>query len=286
MPDVPAPPDESADHWWQGGFQDGTVPSGFDASVPSPARMYDYYLGGKDNFAADREAADKALAVVPQGKSIARANRGFLARAVVLMADRGIRQFIDLGTGIPTRPNVHELARGVQRDARVLYVDNDPVVNAYNRALLADSDGIRAVCGDIREPDSILADTDLKQLIDFSQPVGVLFVAVLHFIFDEADPAASVAAFTDQMVSGSYLAISHIASDGTGPEVMATIRDAYAKASAPAVFRTSAQIGAFFGGLDLEPPGLVDVTDWPPAARMCSATPAAVRFLGGVGHRK
>jgi hypothetical protein len=261
------------------------VPVDIDPTVPSPARMYDYYLGGKDNYAADREAAEQALSAVPHGRQIALANRKFLARAVVLMADHGIRQFIDLGTGIPTSPNVHELARSVQPAARVLYVDNDPVVTAHNRALLAKDGGIVAIDGDIRDPHGILASPERQQLIDLHQPVGILFVAVLHFVTDADDPYGVVETFKQAMAKGSFLALSHIVSDGTGPEVIAGVQEVYAKASAPAVFRTEAEIRRFFEGFDLERPGLVDVADWFPYNRVFSAKPPALRFLSGVGRK-
>ena len=251
----------------------------FDPSVPSPARMYDYYLGGKDNFPVDREAAELALSVVPFGREVARANRQFLVRAVTFMARNGIDQFIDLGTGLPTRPNVHEVARSVHPDARVLYVDNDPMVCSHARALLATNDGVAAIQGDIRAPQAILNDPITRKMIDFTQPVGVLFVAVLHFLTDDDQPWEQVAAFRWRMASGSMLAVSHITSDGTPPEVQATIQDVYAEASAPAVFRTRQQIESFFGGLDLVEPGLVEVGAW---RSLRPSPPAPLRFLGGV----
>src|SRR5215831_16960593 len=210
-----ADPANRPGQWWYSSEEGAPVPVGIDPAVPSPARMYDYYLGGKDNYAADREAAGEALSAVPHGRQIARANRNFLCRAVVLMAGHGIGQFIDLGTGIPTSPNVHELARRVQPDARVLYVDNDAVVTAYNRALLAKDDGVKAMNGDIRNPHGILASPECKELIDLHQPVGVLCVAVLHFIPDADDPNGIVKAFKQAMAPGSFLALSHITSDGT-----------------------------------------------------------------------
>jgi len=271
--------------WWRCGDEDRPVPAGIDPAIPSPARMYDYYLGGKDNYAADRAAAEKALSVVPHGRDIAQANRHFLAHAVVLMADHGIRQFIDLGTGIPTSPSVHEVARLIQPDARVLYVDNDPIVTVHNQALLANSTGIRAIGGDIRQPYGIFTSPELEQLIDFDQPVGILFVAVLHFIPDEDDPEAIIKTFTTNMAPGSYLALSHITSDGADPKVVATIQDAYAQASAPAIFRTRSQIRALFAELELEPPGLAEVTGWFPFAKSFSAQPPALGFLAGVGRK-
>jgi hypothetical protein len=281
MADEAVPPG----HWWDAGDSYRPPVPGFDAAVPSPARIYDYYLGGKDNFAVDREAAEKALSVVPDGRWVARANRSFLVRAVSFMAQRGIRQFIDLGTGIPTSPSVHEVAREVHADARVLYVDNEPSVTVHNRALLATSEGVVSIDGDIRHSYEIFASTEMQELIDFDQPVGVLLVAVLHFISDSDDPEGIVRAFTKYMAPSSYLALSHITSDGTEPQVMATIQEAYAKASAPAVFRTKFEIQAFFAGLDMEGPGLVDVTEWTAYERISSARPTALRFLAGIGRQ-
>jgi hypothetical protein len=257
----------------------GVALPGFDPSVPSPARMYDYYLGGKDNFPADREAAERALSVVPFGREVARANRQFLVRAVTFMARGGISQFIDLGTGLPTRPNVHEVARSVNPDARVLYVDNDPMVCSHARALLATNDGVAATRGDIRRPQAILDDPVTRTLIDFTRPVGVLFVAVLHFLTEDVQPLEQVAAFRWRMASGSMLTVSHITSDGTPPKVQAAIQDVYAEASAPAVFRTRQEIESFFGGLDLVKPGLVEVGAWRSLRR---SPPAPLRFVGGV----
>jgi hypothetical protein len=261
------------------------VPIGVDPKIPSPARMYDYYLGGKTNYATDREAADKALRVVPSGRQLARANRYFLMRAVRLMADQGISQFIDLGTGLPTSPNVHELARAIHPAARVLYVDNDAVVAAHGRALLTTSDGLLALQADIREPDSILNSPELAELIDFGRPVGVLFVAVLHFIEDRESPHGIVRAFTSRMAAGSYLALSHITSDGTDAACMAAIRDAYACASAPAVFRDEAEIRAFYSGFEVLGPGLAEVARWSPGSAAFPAEASTVRFLAGIGRK-
>jgi hypothetical protein len=262
-------------------YSGGLVAPGFDPSVPNPARMYDYYLGGKDNFPADREAAELALSVVPFGREVARANRQFLVRAVMFMARSGIDQFIDLGTGLPTKPNVHEVARSIHPDARVLYVDNDPMVCTHAHALLATNDGVAAIEGDIREPQAILNDPVTCGLIDFTRPLGVLFVAVLHFLTDADKPWEQVAALRWRMVAGSMLAVSHITADGTPPDVQATIQDVYAEASAPAVFRTRQEIEGFFGGQHLVEPGLVDVGAW----RSLRSSPSApLRFIGGVAR--
>ena len=262
------------------GDYSGAVLPGFDPLVPNPARMYDYYLGGKDNFPTDREAAEVALPVVPFGREVAQANRQFMVRAVQFMARSGIDQFIDLGTGIPTRPNVHEVAREILPDARVLHVDNDPMVCAHARALLATNrDGVEAIQGDIRAPQAILNDPITRALIDFTRPLGVLFIAVLHFLTDEEQPWEQVTALRWRMVSGSMLAVSHITSDGTPSDVQEAIHDVYSEASAPAVFRTTREIKAFFSGLDLAEPGLVEVGAW---RSLRPSPPAPLRFLGGV----
>jgi len=254
-----------------------------DPSIPSPARIYDYYLRGKDNFAADRAVAEKALSAVPQGRDVARSNRRFLVRAVRYMASQGVTQFIDLGTGFPTPPSVHETAAAIVDRPRVVYIDNDPMVTSHNHALLAsDRDRIRVIHGDIRSPGQIFKHDDLWEIIDFDQPMGVLFVAVLHFIPAEDDPQDSVRAFCSHMAPGSLLAISHIASDGTAPAVMAAIRDAYRTASAPAVFRSREEIEEFFAGLEVIHPGIVEVSAW----RARGDRPSALRVLGGVGRKR
>jgi hypothetical protein len=244
--------------------------------------MYDYYLGGKDNFPADRHAAEKALSAVPCGRKVAWANRKFLVRAVRALARKGIDQFIDLGTGIPTSPNVHEVARSTNPAATVMYIDNDPVVVAHDTALLAGYDGITAIRRDVRYPLNIIMDDNVREVIDFSLPVGVLFVAVLHFVTDEENPYGSVAAFRDRIHPGSYVVISHITSDGTAPDTINVIREAYQAASAPAVFRSTGQIERLFSGFKLLKPGLVEVSEWGAKGRK-AATPPALRFLGGVG---
>ena len=179
------------------------------------------------------------------------------------MASQGVRQFIDLGTGFPTPPSVHETAAALMDRPRVAYVDNDPMVTSHNQALLVDSRAsVTVIHGDIRCPGQILARDELWHTIDFGQPVGVLFVAVLHFIPAEDDPHDSVRAFCSNMVPGSFLAISHITSDGTAPPVMAAIKDAYWTATAPAVFRNRDEIEEFFAGLEVVHPGIVEVSAW------------------------
>lgn len=257
----------------------------FDPSTPSPARMYDYYLGGKNHFPADREAAEQAMAVVPHAQDVAWANRQFLVRAVRTMAQAGIKQYIDLGTGYPTSPNVHEIAHEMNPGARVVYVDNDPVVSRHNMAFLAHEPNVSALDGDIRDPESILTHPDVTGLIDFRRPVGVLLVAVLHFVTDAEGPEEIVAAFRDRCSPSSALAVSHITSDGTPAEVRSAIEDAYTDAAAPSVFRTETEIAALFGGWPLLEPGLVDVSKWRPELHTSQVT-STLRFVGGVAQRK
>jgi hypothetical protein len=263
----------------------GTVPPDIDVHTPSPARMYNFYLGGKDNFEADRKAAKKALSVVPYGRQVAWSNRHFLLRAVKYLAGQGIDQFIDLGSGIPAKPYVHEVAQGIAPNARVVYVDNDPIATSHNRSLLASHNGqVLAMHGDIRSPHDILLDEQLGRFIDFTRPVGVLFAAVLHFLTDQDDPYRTVKVFRDRVPAGSYMAISHATSDGTKPHVIATLQEAYAGASAPAVFRSRSEIEALFAGLELVAPGLVEVSDWRSSHRR-SAHPPALRVLASAGRK-
>lgn len=253
-----------------------------DFGVPNPARMYDYYLGGKDNFPADREAAEKVIAAYPQTRALAVENRRFLARAVEFLASQGIRQFVDLGTGLPTSPNVHEVAQKIRPDARVVYVDNDPVVTAHSRALCGGYAGVAVIDGDIRWPQEILTDWRLTDLIDLAEPVAFLCVAVLHFITEEDNPREIVAALRWRMAPGSYLILSHVALGGADKRVVSEVTDAYEGAAAPAVPRTESAIRELFTGLELAEPGLTDVARW-----RC-ATPGDtgdVHILGGVGRK-
>lgn len=263
--------------------EDEPTPAGrAGPQVPHPARIYDYVLGGKDNFEVDRIAAEKAMSVVPDARKVARTNREFLVRVVRAMADSGIDQFIDLGAGFPTSPNVHELARERRPGARIVYVDNDPVVVGHNRAL-REGPGVLAIDGDIRDPRKILSDPALTDAIDFTRPVGVLFIAVLHFVTGDFDPAGIVAAFGRQAHSGSMLAVSHLTSDGVPEATMRTIEDAYATATAPSVYRSRAEIEALFGGYPLVAPGLVEVSRWRPHDRT-TRVESTVRVLGGVAQ--
>ena len=223
-----------------------------DATIPNVARVYDYMLGGKDNFPADRAAADQILAAFPEARDGVRYNRAYLRKAVEYLAgEAGIRQFLDIGTGLPTQKNVHEVARAVAPDARVVYVDNDPLVCVHGRSLLADSDEVTMVEADLRRPEEILADPETRRLIDLGQPVAVLLVAILHFIADEEDPFAAVARLRDAVAPGSYLVISHMLAAEQRQADADQVRNVYARASAGVHPRTREQIMRFFEGFEL-----------------------------------
>lgn len=255
-----------------------------NATVPNAARMYDYYLGGKDNYAADREAAEKIMALGPS-KDICVANRRFLGRAVRLAAEQGIRQFLDLGTGLPTQDNVHEVAKRVDPGARVVYVDYDPVVLAHARALRAIDDTTTVVQQDVRRPAEILAHPEVRQLIDFSEPVAVLFVAILHCLTDEEDPWAVARALTEPAVPGSMMVVSHL-TDDAHPEEGAEARSVYSKATAPLIHRSHAEISRFFSGFDLLEPGLTQVNEWRPDDDLDRRRPGGEWFYVGVGRKR
>jgi SAM-dependent methyltransferase len=236
----------------------------FDPEVPNVARVYDYMLGGKDNYMADRELAAKLLANAPDSAWIARQNRAFMARAVQYCAEQGIRQFLDLGSGLPTMDNVHEVAFRTGPDARVVYVDNDPVAVTYARALLAKSPGVVAIEADLRCPDEVLELAASAGHLDFSQPVAVLIVAILHFVPDQENPGQILRAFIGAMAPGSYLVLSHATHDAQ-PEEADRARAIYRRASSPLVTRTHDEVAALFAGLPLVDPGLVYTVQWRPA---------------------
>jgi len=253
---------------------------GNDPGRPAAARIYDYLLGGKDNYAVDRTAAERVLAVAPDQRQLARANRAFAIRAVGALASAGIRQFVDLGTGFPTSPSVHEAARRADPGARVVYVDYDPLVHVHNTALLAQDDQVVSVRADIRQPETILEHPDVTRLIDFGQPVGVLCVAVLHLVPDAEDPGGIVARFRDGVCAGSYLALSQFASDSDA-EAMAELRAVAAGTAVETYFRPRDAILRFFDGFELVPPGLTDVERW----RQEGAAPTRLKIAGAVGRK-
>jgi hypothetical protein len=262
-----------------------SAPAGTDPRIPNMARMYDYALGGKDNFAADREAVQKLFSFSPENRDVPRANRRFLGRAVRFAADQGVRQFLDLGTGLPSQGHVHEVVGEIGPGAHVIYVDNDPVVVAHGRALLTGSDSVTVVEADVRDPESILGNPDVTRLIDFSQPLAVLFVAVLHGIPDEAGPAGIVRAVGERMSPGSYLILSHLTSEGHPPEIVAEKEAVFARSNAPVCYRSRDQILRMFDGFDLVEPGLTAVTQWRGEALDEKLDAAGQWWLGGVGRK-
>jgi len=242
------------------------MPPEINTSVAHSARVYDYWLGGKDNFAADRALGDAIMAAVPTIKTMARANRDFLRRAVrYLAAEVGIRQFLDIGTGIPTAGNTHEVAQEIASDARVVYVDNDPIVLAHARALMTSHDaGATAFIGaDLHEPQKILADPKLAATIDLGQPVALMLVAILMFFRDEDNPRRMVSTLVDALPSGSYVAITHPTADFNA-DAMAGAVAAAEHAGITLVPRSHAETEAFLTGLDLVEPGVVPVLAWRP----------------------
>jgi hypothetical protein len=262
------------------------LPPEIDTSRPHPARMYDYYLGGKNHFAADRDLAEKVLAAVPPVRTGARENRAFLGRAVrFLAAEAGIRQFLDIGTGLPTTENVHSVAQSVAPSSHVVYVDNDPLVLAHARALLTSSpDGRTAyIQADLRDPAAILGDPVTREVLDFSRPIALMLVAVLHFMPDEFNPALSVATLVDALPSGSYVVASHVSGENFDPAGATAGARAYQASGVPWQLRDADEFAKLaFGGLELVPPGVVLVSEWRPAGMGPRPTPAEVNFYGGV----
>jgi SAM-dependent methyltransferase len=243
------------------------VPDGVDVTVPDASRVYDYALGGVHNFEVDREFWGRTESAFPGAGLVARANRAFLGRAVRWLSAQGVRQFLDIGSGIPTLGNVHEVAQEANPDARVVYVDIDPIAVEQSRSLLTSNPYARVIQGDLRFPETILNDPEVLGLLDFSRPVAVLTVAVLHFVPDSAGPAAIVERLGKAMAPGSYLVLSHLGPDES-PEGRAgqeAAQKLYARTPTPVVIRDAAAIaGIIGGGFEIVEPGVVAATDWYP----------------------
>jgi hypothetical protein len=240
---------------------DRWIALGIRTDVPHPARVYDFILGGKDNFTADREMAEVGLKLMPEMRDSSLGNRAFLVRAVRFMRDEGIRQFLDIGTGLPTSPNTHEVAQDGAPDARVVYVDNDPVVFRHAAARMADNKNIAVVPADLRHVDEVLGQAG--KLLDFSQPVGLMFVAVLHNIVDADDPAGIAARYMAALAPGSYVVISH-STDEFAPERVQAASRAATERGATWLPRSKDAIARMFNGRELVDPGLVLVSHWHP----------------------
>ncbi|TDV52059.1 SAM-dependent methyltransferase [Actinophytocola oryzae] len=241
------------------------VPAIVDTSAPSGARTYDYLLGGSHNFAADRAMADQVERAVPGIRAAARLNRAFLARAVRFMIGQGVRQFLDIGSGIPTVGNVHEIAHQVDPSCRVVYVDRDPIAVAHSELMLADAEHAAVVEADMRDPSSVVDDPVTRRLLDFDEPVGLLFLLVLHWVADEDDPAALVARYREVLAPGSCLAITHMTDDMQAHKIDAVAGIVRENRGAGQVFpRARAEIATLFGDLELLQPGLVPTGTWRP----------------------
>ena len=236
----------------------------FDTGTANAARIYDCLLGGKDHFPADREAAARLVEALPGTVQACRDNREFLQRVVRHLAKAGFRQFLDIGTGLPTMGSVHEVAQQAEPGARVAYVDYDPIVLAHAQALLAGTPSVIAVEGDLRDPGAIIASPDVQGHLDFTEPVAVLLVAVLHFVTDDEQPHAIVKALMGAMAPGSHLALTHVTADHVTPQAAATAQAVYGTASAPVTARTRDEVTRFFDGMTLLPPGVTGVSQWRP----------------------
>jgi SAM-dependent methyltransferase len=258
---------------------------GLDSSQPNVARMYDYLLGGLNNFAADRAAADRVLAYLPQQRASAVENRRFLARAVRFLAspEQGIGQFLDIGVGLPAKASVHEVARQASPDVRVAYVDYDPVVVSHGKAMLAERDCSIVIQADLRDPMSVLRHPDVQAHLDFSRPVGLILVNVVHWLTDEDQPADVLAVLRDALAPGSFLVLTHMSTDLLGSTELDCVRRAarvFDTASAQLQFRTRPQIMEFFGDWDLIEPGLVHKHEWRPLPGLPEAPTLDITWAG------
>ncbi|MFC4584976.1 SAM-dependent methyltransferase [Sphaerisporangium corydalis] len=261
--------------------------AGLDTSVPNYARVANYFLGGKDNFAADREAAEQILAVAPEIRTMARESQAFQARVIKFLVGEGITQFLNVGAGIPAQQNTHEVARSLTPDARVVYVSTDPVVLSHSRALLATDERTGVVEGDILHPAELVADPGLRQVIDTERPVAVIIISALQFLPDSDDPFKRVAELRDWMPVGSYLCVIHAVFDAR-PEVAAPIVDVYQRVldrPGENASRTREQVLGFFDGLELAEPGLVYIRQWRPDNPLNVHRPEKAWLVGGVARK-
>ena len=264
---------------------DEQPPPGVDVSRPHSARMYDYWLGGKDNFAADRAMAEAFIQAIPTIKVMAAENRNFLHRVVrYLTAEAGLRQFLDIGTGIPTSPNLHEVAQSIAPDTRVVYVDNDPIVLAHARALMVSTPQGRSeyIHADLLEPQKIIDDPTLRETLDLDRPVGLMLIAILMLLRDEDDPWGKVRTLMDALPSGSYLVLSHPTQD-FNPEAMAQAVAAAQQGQMTLVPRDRATVTSFFEGWELIGPGVVPVMAWRPDGE--PEDPNAAYYWAGVARK-
>ncbi len=265
---------------------DGWAPRGIDVSVPHSARIYDWWLGGKDNFAADRAMGEEFIRVIPTMRAMALENRRFVDRAVrYLVREGGIRQFLDIGTGIPTSPNLHEAAQSLAPEARVVYTDNDPIVLAHARALMTSTPAgvTRYVEGDLCEPEKLLLEQTLSDTLDLTKPVGLMLLAILMLLQDSDDPYSHVRYLMDALPSGSYLAITHPGRD-FNPEAVAATVEMAVKGNIPYTPRIRSEVESFFDGWEIVEPGIVPVMAWRPDGEP-PVDPYAAYYWGGVARK-
>lgn len=240
------------------------VPTSVNVDKPSAARIYDYLLGGSHNFAVDREFLDKLLTIQPNAKRWAIMNRAFMRRAVLFMLEQGIRQFLDLGSGIPTVGNVHEIAQAVDPEARVVYVDNEHVAVAHGQLLLENNENAVIVQADITKPGLVLNDPVTQRVLDFSRPVGLLAITIGHYILDDQNPSAVFAAYRDALPTGSYLALTHVTNDFDRERTEELAEEMTKNSQNKAQARSKEEIRSFFGEYELVDPGLVTTSQWRP----------------------
>ncbi|MEV0253839.1 SAM-dependent methyltransferase [Streptomyces sp. NPDC050732] len=264
------------------------APPGIDISMPSVSRIYDYYLGGSHNFEVDREAAREAMEHMPGLPKIMQANRAFMRRAVRHAVAGGVTQFLDIGSGIPTFGNVHEVARQASPEARVVYVDHDPVAVAHSRSVLDGTEGTAALAADLRKPRDILGSSEVTSVLDLDRPVALLLVAVLHFVEDAYDPYAAVAELRDAMAPGSLVILSHASYEGipVPPEQAGRTVGVYKDIRNPLIMRSRDQIARFFEGYDMVEPGLVPMPHWRPDTAPEEEDPYSFSGFAGVGRKR
>jgi SAM-dependent methyltransferase len=262
------------------------APRSIDISVPSVSRIYDYYLGGSHNFEVDREAARRAMEFMPGLPKIMQANRAFMRRAVRFAAGEGITQFLDIGSGIPTFGNVHEVAQAAVPGARVVYVDHDPVAVAHSEAVLADNDDADVIAADLLKPQEILTSPRLETLIDLKRPVALLLVAILHFVDDADDPYGAVAELREALAPGSLLILTHASYEGIPlpAERAEGAVDVYKDIRNPLIMRSRDEVARFFEGYDMVEPGLVQMPHWRPDSAPEDEDPYAFAGFAGVGR--
>lgn len=263
------------------------APQGIDLSVPSVSRIYDYYLGGSYNFEVDREAGRRAVEAWPGLPKLMQANRAFMRRAVRFAADSGISQFLDIGSGIPTFGNVHEMAQGATPDAKVVYVDNDPVAVAHSRAVLGGEDATDIVAADFRKPSQVLDSEPVARVLDLGQPVALLLVALLHFVEDADDPWRAVAEYRDALAPGSLLVVTHASPEGGlyDNAEAGELTGLYRGIGSPLTLRSQAEVERFFDGFEIIEPGLVPCPMWRPDGSDSEPDPVTLSGFAGVGRK-